>query len=457
MSRTSTAATAMMAFLLSGCAGYQQHEKELSVSSVELKQYTDGKPEPLQRLYARLPKEGKRNEVLNNNRIGVAAFELGEDDLAAKALDDSISKIESIYADNSNAEKAKSLFYKENAKDYKGDAYERAMTFYYRGLVYLRAGDFENARASFKAGMLQDSFAEQQRYRADFASLAFLEGWTSQCLGDHAQAKERFTEATELNNDLHAPDGQDNLLVIYETGKAPIKVPKGKYNEAVSYIRMEGPARTDLKVFINGDQKPLTAAEDIYWQASTRGGREIDTILAGKANFKDGAKTTAAVGAATAVAAAEVSNQQQMMGNYDSANTAAIAGLIGEVVALGAIVADSASRAEADVRYWDNLPSFVYLSTLTSKNQADKSVLIDSELKPNEPRTLLVSWRNGCGFAWGRNASALKIPDSAPGAIANPTTTASPTQTLIPPSVINKTTLTDQDTQKIASNHAIKE
>jgi hypothetical protein len=35
--------------------------------------------------------------------------------------------------------------------------------------------------------------------------------------------------------------------------------------------------------------EPLAQIEDIFYQASTRGGRPFDSILAGKAQFKDGA------------------------------------------------------------------------------------------------------------------------------------------------------------------------
>ena len=48
------------------------------------------------------------------------------------------------------------------------------MAYYYRGVLYLRDGDYENARASFKGGMLQDGFAEEEQNRSDFALLSFL-------------------------------------------------------------------------------------------------------------------------------------------------------------------------------------------------------------------------------------------------------------------------------------------
>ena len=106
-----------------------------------------------------------------------------------------MDRIEAIYADNAKAEAARSKFTKENAKDFKGEPYERAMAYYYRGLAYLAEGDYENARASFKGGMLQDTLAANEKYNADFASLAFLEGWSSQCMGRKDAAASAFAEA----------------------------------------------------------------------------------------------------------------------------------------------------------------------------------------------------------------------------------------------------------------------
>ena len=50
------------------------------------------------------------------------------------------------------------------------------MVFNNLGLSYLALGDFENARASFKAGEYQDSLSRAEKYQADFALLNFLAG-----------------------------------------------------------------------------------------------------------------------------------------------------------------------------------------------------------------------------------------------------------------------------------------
>ena len=57
--------------------------------------------------------------------------------------------------------------------------------YYYRGLLYLRAGDYENARAAFRQGQMQDAFAEAEQYQCDFAIMLFLEAWASHLNHDY--------------------------------------------------------------------------------------------------------------------------------------------------------------------------------------------------------------------------------------------------------------------------------
>ena len=70
-----------------------------------------------------------------------------------------------MYSNAEGAAKARSLWYEEGAKDFKGRALRARDGFYYRGLVYLTEADYENARASFRTALMQSSFAEEQRYR----------------------------------------------------------------------------------------------------------------------------------------------------------------------------------------------------------------------------------------------------------------------------------------------------
>ena len=80
--------------------------------------------------------QDKRNSVLNETRIGLLAFNNGDYDLAGWLFDRAILKIETVYANNKTAKKARSKFTKEEVKDFKGDSYERAMVYFYNQRIF---------------------------------------------------------------------------------------------------------------------------------------------------------------------------------------------------------------------------------------------------------------------------------------------------------------------------------
>ena len=164
------------------CAG-PQRAWERPVPAAELAVAMADKPAVLAPYVETLLAQGPRNAVLNHGRIGFLAFELGRPRLAQAQLENAAQAIETVYADNPAAELARSNFAREDVKDFKGEPFERAMVFYYLGLSYLALGDFENARASFKAGEYQDSLSRAKKYQADFALLNFLAGWAAHCAG----------------------------------------------------------------------------------------------------------------------------------------------------------------------------------------------------------------------------------------------------------------------------------
>jgi tetratricopeptide (TPR) repeat protein len=203
------------ASLLSACA-HEPAQPVVSAAAVET--YVANYPPELQRLYRQVPLQGQRNLALNQMRAGLAALDMGRLEDAAASFDQALQVIEAIYADSPEAERARSVWYAEAAKDFKGEPYERAMVYYYRGIIYLMQGDYQNARAAFRGGMLQDSFMEDnQRMASDFGALAFLEGWAGRCASfDRSTVESSFREATTRNVALAEPSAGDTILAIIE-------------------------------------------------------------------------------------------------------------------------------------------------------------------------------------------------------------------------------------------------
>ncbi|RJG11641.1 hypothetical protein [Massilia cavernae] len=154
---------------------------------------------------ARLNAAAPKDVTLHTMQAGLAALAENRLPEAREHFDAALAVIEGMFADTQAAANARSLWYEEGAKEFKGEPYERAMAFYYRGLVYLVDADYENARASFRSGLMQDAFAEEQQNRSDFASLMLLEGWTNQLLGSAGQAKDAYEEAARTRAGVQAP------------------------------------------------------------------------------------------------------------------------------------------------------------------------------------------------------------------------------------------------------------
>jgi hypothetical protein len=152
---------------------------------------------------------------------------------------------------------------------------------------------------------------------------------------------------------------------------------------------------------------PGMPAEDVWFQASTRGGRQVQAILDGKAEFKDGMNKAGAVGVGAGLG-------MMNAGSRYNDNNMATAGAIVMLVGLMAHAAAAATTPEADLRYWDNLPDNLYFATLRMP-ASEVSVTMPDRM--NKPAQMRVSRKGNCAIGWGRTHSALAIPDSAPFAV----------------------------------------
>ncbi len=427
-------ATALAA-LLAACQ--TTREQEAQVKPEVARAYLADKPQPLQRHFMAALTQGPRNQVLNDMRLGLAAMEMGQTALAEHLFDDALLNIETIYADRPEAAQARGLFAREAVKDFKGEPYERAMAYYYRGLLYMKAGDYDNARASFKGGFIQDSFAEEDQNRADFGLLQFLQGWASRCRGNAVTAQDDFKEFKTINESFPLPGQDDTVLVLAETGSAPIKFSQADNGGSVpKYLKIRRASasetarinfsETQTSVAKKGEKPkppattahtlPLTQLEDVFFQASTRGGRQFDSILQGKADFKSASDTVGDVAlmgaAAAATVAANQNNRERQRDTAAAAGALLLVGLMAKGIA-------AATEAEADTRYWDNLPDRVHALTVklpeTVTSLSVDFLAADGTLL--RTREAAVTRAGACGLAWVRGESAMPANPRAPNSV----------------------------------------
>ena len=134
-----------------------------------------------------------RDKVLVEYREALAALRAGKNAEAKAYLDDAIRRIGGLLSGPDDAAaKARGLFSAEGTKNFIGEPYERAMAYYYRGLLYWQDGEVDNARACFRSAELSDSEAEGAEHRGDFVIMDYLAGLASVKLGtDGADALAR--------------------------------------------------------------------------------------------------------------------------------------------------------------------------------------------------------------------------------------------------------------------------
>ncbi|MCH8498401.1 MAG: hypothetical protein LAT63_07975 [Marinobacter sp.] len=346
--------------LLSGCATGPKVYDRATLTAAD-SQWLAQQPAQLQPAFRNLLEEGQRNRVLNLMDIGVTAYRAGYREEALRALDTARLEIESVFADNEGARRARSLWYEEAEKDFKGEPYERAMVYFYLGLIHLENGDYGNARASFLGGLLQDAFAEEEQYSADFALMIYLAGWAALQMGEPRLAAEHFEELKVFRPDAPIPGPEHNALLVVETGNSPRKLGDGVGHYQLVFRRGRGFSDVAAQWRSNGDWQSVYPVEDIFFQASTRGGRAIDRIIAGQVQF---AETTRNLGSNLS----EVSQSSILAGASMSAGGAFAGGFAAiSLVSVAAQGMSAATNTRVDTRYWNSLPDTVHVMPVTAQ------------------------------------------------------------------------------------------
>src|SRR5436309_30943 len=231
-----------------------------------------------------------RDKVLWQYRTSLAALRRGDFPTAKRHLDDAIARISNIFGKDAEAKKARSTFQAEARKTFIGEPYERVMAWYYRGILYWMDGEPDNARACFRSGQLADSDVENKTYACDFVLLDYLDGYATLKLGGDGTAAVKRAEASAKQWRPPTFGTNANLLVFVDYGLGPEKFATGSYGEQLRFRPRPSPAYNAI-VKLHGGTGKAVPYDDLLFQATTRGGRVMDHVLANKAVFKSATDT----------------------------------------------------------------------------------------------------------------------------------------------------------------------
>src|SRR4030095_11816746 len=196
------------------------------------------------------------------------------------------------------ARKARGYFHQESRKTFHGEPYERVMAYFYRGILYWMDGEPDNARACFRSGEVQDSDTEKKEYAGDYVLLDYLDGFvTTKLAGDGSDAFKRAQSSYKAGT-LPPYDPQANTLFFIEFGQGPTKYATGEYGQELRFRTLQSAVRA-AQIKLGTQTFRVNPFDDLNFQATTRGGRVMDHVLANKAVFKsatDVAGTAALIG-----------------------------------------------------------------------------------------------------------------------------------------------------------------
>ena len=182
------------------------------------------------------------------------------------------------------------------------------MAYYYRGILYWMDGEPDNARACFRSAAIQDAATENHQYAADYVLLDYLDGLvTARLAGDGSDA---FARAQGIPVSAKPPPYNEkaNVFFFIESGSGPRKYASGQYRQELRFtvtLRWRPLPRFSVE-----DQSVAAAPyDDLYFQATTRGGRVMDHVLENKAVFKSATDTAGNVAILGGAVAALQHNQ----------------------------------------------------------------------------------------------------------------------------------------------------
>jgi len=291
-----------------------------------------------------------KDKVLWQYRTSLADMNHGKFAEAKQLLDDALGRIEGVFGKDESARKSRGYFAAEAKKTFIGEPYERVMAYYLRGILYWMDGEPDNARACFRSGEIHDSDTAEKKYASDYVLLDYLDGLASVKLGGDGSDAFKRAEAEARISSPPPYDPTANVLFFVNFGPGPTKYAAGQYAELLMFNQHPTRIRS-AQLQLAGKSYQLRPYDDLYFQATTRGGRVMDHILANKAGFK---RTTDTVGDAALISGAVLAQRKE---TQTAALGAAAFGLLSKI-------ASASTTPEADIRSWDNLPLYLSLAAV---------------------------------------------------------------------------------------------
>ena len=310
-------------------------------------EYSDDLVVEGKRLIAQAPRQDKN---LWRLRVGLVALKQNQPNDAKALFEAAMPAAGQILQADASTRMAQSVFSPENVKGFHGEPYERAMGWFYRGLIYWMNGEPANARACFRTAQLMDALAEKHEHRADWVMLDYLDGFITAKLGKDGSAALR--RAREHAGAIALPDYNPaaNTLLVLQTGFGPVKKSGGDVGEALVYDGGHSDV-AQIRITVAGQTVTAPIFDNLTVQASTRGSRAMDLVLARKATVKKVGDTIGDVGTVPGV----------VLVDYEDTRDAGLA-LLG-VGLVGKFIGNSV-EPRADTRTWNNLPQHLSFAAL---------------------------------------------------------------------------------------------
>ena len=163
-------------------------------------------------------------------------------------------------------------------------------------------------------------------------------------VGDNIEDNNRKISIDSLKDFI---DSNDNTLICIETGRGPLKYQTGTYGEKAVFTIKPYPAvgfSVTIDNFTQIKAGSFLRNNDLFYQASTRGGRVMDGLLKGKAEFKQTTQDVSNV----------LSTMSQVYNPYG----------VFTILSFASGAVSNATNPYADARHWSLLPAELQIISL---------------------------------------------------------------------------------------------